>query len=173
MIEAPEPQADDAPEARRNVLDLCAKLLEYAALLLLAATCITVFLQVVFRYVIGIAVPWTEELARYLCVWMVFLGAAAVAARDEHIKVLFLLDRLTPRGRDALLLATFALCAAFDVIVLLGSIRLVQLNWGQLATTLPVSVGVLYLSLLLFASFSLLFFMRLILRKAASLRTRG
>ena len=35
----------------------------------------------------------------------------------------------------------------FNIIIFFGSIRLIQLNWGQEAVTFPISVGVLYLAI--------------------------
>ena len=52
--------------------------------LLVAAT-----LQVLSRYVLEAPLPWTEELARFLLVWVAFLGSASVARRKMHIAVEF------------------------------------------------------------------------------------
>jgi len=60
--------------------------LNATAVLLAAIVCIT-FLQVVLRYVFGNPLSWGEELARYIFVWITFLGAAVAYARDTHIRV--------------------------------------------------------------------------------------
>ena len=76
-------------------------------MLCLALLLVIVFLQVVFRYLFQVSVPFTEEAARYLGVWLVFTGGAALVASDGHIRLSFLVDlaRGTPRtallaGRD-------------------------------------------------------------------------
>jgi C4-dicarboxylate transporter DctQ subunit len=48
---------------------------------------IVVFLQVFFRYVVHYSLPWSEELARYLMTWVVFIGAAMGAREGVHIGV--------------------------------------------------------------------------------------
>lgn len=123
----------------------------------LAGVLIVVVLQVFFRYVARIVVPWTEEATRYLGIWMVFMGAAAAVAHGSHITVTLLVERLpkTLRGGAAFLATTVALL--FNLIVLLGSLQLIQLNWEQQAATFPVSVAVLYLALAVSAVASLLF----------------
>lgn len=47
---------------------------------------IIVFLQVIFRY-FHIQVPWTEELARYMFVWMIYLGCSAAVRARKHLKI--------------------------------------------------------------------------------------
>lgn len=132
-------------------------LLETLATLFLAGVLATVVLQVFFRYVARIAVPWTEEATRYLGIWMVFMGAAAAAAQGAHIAVTVLVERLPqPLKRSAALLAT-SMALLFNLIVFLGSLQLIRLNWEQEAATFPVSVGVLYLALAVSAGTSLLF----------------
>lgn len=117
---------------------------------------ITVALQVFFRYVARIVVPWTEEAARYFCIWMVFMGAIVAIARDNHIKITFLQDRIPKRGKHVLVLFSYVVVVLFTIIIFLGSIQLIQLNWGQEAVTFPLSVGVLYLALTVFSGVSLL-----------------
>ena len=48
---------------------------------------IVVFLQVFFRYVVHYSLPWSEELARYLMTWVVFIGASMGAREGVHIGV--------------------------------------------------------------------------------------
>jgi TRAP-type transport system small permease protein len=75
---------------------------ENAAALLYAAMMVIAFTQVFYRYVLGSPLTWTEEIARYAFVWLVFLGAAVTLLRtgqDGHIALTFLVDRLGARAR--------------------------------------------------------------------------
>lgn len=67
--------------------------------LLLAAMAAAVFLQVLGRYVLTVAVVGLDEVARYLFVWVVMIGAAAAMHRGEHTAVAYFRDRLPPRGQ--------------------------------------------------------------------------
>ena len=135
-----------------------ADLFEYGSTVFLACILIVVILQVFFRYVAQIVVPWTEEAARYLCIWMVFLGAAAAVAKKSHICVTFLVERVPEKLRYFFNLFSLLVVWLFNLIAFLGSIELVRLNWGQQAVTFPLSIGVLYLSIT-FSSFSILLFL--------------
>lgn len=121
---------------------------------LLAAIAIIVFLQVLFRYVLRVIAPWTEELARYTSIWMVYTGTVVAAVRRDHIKVTVLVDRFGPGARFLAEILAVAVGLFVSVIVFVGSIRLILNNWRQMAVTIPVSVAALYVPLTLFAVFS-------------------
>jgi TRAP-type C4-dicarboxylate transport system permease small subunit len=120
---------------------------ETVSVVFLVCVLITVILQVFFRYVARIVVPWTEEAARYFCIWMVFMGAAAAVAQEAHIKITFLVERVPKQLMHLFSLLSYGVVFLFNIIIFLGSIQLVELNWGQEAVTFPISVGVLYLAI--------------------------
>ena len=126
---------------------------------------ITVILQVFFRYVARIVVPWTEEFARYLCIWMVFMGAVAAIAKEAHICVTFIIDRIPEKIRNGFDLLSYGIVFLFNLIIFFGSIELMKLNWGQEAVTFPISVGVLYLAIAVSSFFVMLFLAVLASRK--------
>lgn len=120
---------------------------ENLAVVFLVCVLTTVVLQVFFRYVARIVVPWTEEAARYFCIWMVFMGVVAAVAQEAHIRITFLVERVPKLTMHLFSLLSYGIVLIFNIIILLGSIELVKLNWGQEAVTFPISVGVLYLAI--------------------------
>ena len=70
---------------RRAVEQVCA--------VLLATMTVVILLGVAFRYVLEAPLPWSEELAKLLMLWIVFLGASAGIHRGEHVTIDFLLQR--------------------------------------------------------------------------------
>lgn len=137
--------------------------------ILLFLIMVTVFLQVVFRYVLMLSVPWTEEAARYLNVWMVFLGCAVAVEKSKHIRVTFIIDQMKGWAHEMVALAILALMLAFDVVVVLGAYRLTRMNWNQQAPTLPVTVSALYMALIVASFFAALFLLHQIGRKLSAL----
>ena len=131
----------------RKVVKAISGAYEALSIAFLIGIAIVVVLQVFFRYVARIIVPWTEEFARYLCIWMVFMGVATAVFRETHIRITFLLNRLSGRAKNVLVLFSYLVMFMFNIIIFFGSIRLIQLNWGQEAVTFPISVGVLYLAI--------------------------
>ena len=109
---------------------------------------VVLLLQVFARYVVQVSIPWTEEIARYLLVFMTFTGAALALREKQHIAITFLLERLPDTPRICLELL-------FDVVIMLflgavfrGSLNMVQLTWETPAGTIPwITTGKLYLIL--------------------------
>lgn len=77
--------------------------------LLLALLVLDVWLGVLVRYVIPLPLTFTEELARYLMIWMALLAISSGIVHREHIGVEFLFDRFPPTMRRAL-------AVTFDVV---------------------------------------------------------
>ena len=75
--------------------DRIGTLLIYAIILLTSA-------QVFFRYVLNYPLGWTEEMARHLFIWGIFLGAAVVARSRDHVAVELFHGYLPLRGRKAI-----------------------------------------------------------------------
>src|SRR5918911_4584789 len=64
-----------------------------------------VFLQFFTRYVLNDSLAWTEEIARYALMWVVFIGGAMVTRRNTHIAVELLANVMKPGPLRAVLLA--------------------------------------------------------------------
>jgi len=106
---------------------------------------VTLF-QVVARVVIGISSVWSEELARFLYVCLVFIGAAPLIRDDEHIRVGVLTDRLRGRSQSVMRLVTIFLTIPFIAIMTWGAWTNTVANWRTYAPTLDwLSIGYIYL----------------------------
>lgn len=117
--------------------------------------------QVVFRYVLHIPVPWTEELARVLFTLSMLLGIAIAIRRNEHINVDVLLVRLGPRTRAAVLLLFNLLILALLASLVRGTVAMIALTWSTYLIALDwLREGWLYVAqlaaLLLMILYSLL-----------------
>lgn len=64
---------------------------------------VIIFAQVVTRYLFGYTPEWSEELARFLFVWVVFLGSALIMGESGHLAVQFLPDRVKGTALGTLL----------------------------------------------------------------------
>ncbi|RYH12390.1 TRAP transporter small permease [Tropicimonas sp. IMCC6043] len=85
------------------------KVVEITCVVLLVVLVLDVWLGVLVRYVIPLPLTFTEELARYLMIWMALLAVSSGIAYREHIGVEFVFSRLPAPTRRAL-------AVAFDVI---------------------------------------------------------
>lgn len=68
----------------------------------LAAMSAVVFTNVALRYLTGSSIPWADEVARYLMIWMTFLGAGLVLRQGGHVAITNLREALPDRLQMAL-----------------------------------------------------------------------
>ncbi len=63
---------------------------------------IVVTAQIIMRYVFNHPILWSEEFARYVYVWLVYIGSAYGVTQEKHVAVTILTDRLPQKARMAL-----------------------------------------------------------------------
>lgn len=104
--------------------------------------------QVFSRYVLKAPAIYTEETLRFVMIWMGFLGSAYAFGLDHHLRLVFLLEKLSKRGRRLLLTANGLIVIFFSMIILLiGGIKMVQSGMSQISPILNVKMGYVYLIL--------------------------
>ncbi|AKU25405.1 TRAP transporter small permease [Geobacillus subterraneus] len=128
----------------RKLLKFLNNLLDGFVIVIVSAMCLSVFLNVVLRYVFNSGLTWSEELARYLFVWTVFLGAV-VAAKDKGHLAVDLLVGILPRKlqRIAYVLSNIAIIVVLGLLVD-GLIKMMELNKGITGPGTGLPVGLLY-----------------------------
>lgn len=123
------------------------RLIEIAIIIGVAFIVTIVTSEVVLRYVFKHSLIFTEELSRYLMVWIVFLGSA-LAIRDEaHIRINILVKRLNPTLRKAAHLLAYGLVLFFLLIVAVEGFRVLPSQLQQMCTTIDISLFYFYLAI--------------------------
>jgi TRAP-type C4-dicarboxylate transport system permease small subunit len=100
--------------------------IDFVLAALLVAMTAVVFIQVFFRYVLNAALPWPEETARILIVWLSFLGAYMAMRERKHIGFSVLVDKLPLRSRAVVNLIGRLLVIGFLAVVVKEGVRFVQ-----------------------------------------------
>jgi len=78
--------------------------------------------QVFFRYVLNHSLFWSEELARYILVWLTFLGATVAYRRGVHPRIDLFAHRLGPQGTRAMRIGAHLVAMAFlGMLVVYGA----------------------------------------------------
>jgi len=134
----------------RNIKTSVDKVLEWTLIVLMAANVLNVLWQVFTRFVLKNPSSFTEELARYLLIWIGLLGASYVAGRKMHLAIDVVVNRLTGRVRrlaDYLIEVSIFVFAFF--VMVFGGIRLViiTLTLNQISAVLRIKLGYVYLVL--------------------------
>lgn len=117
------------------------KFLEKVIAILLAIIIITMFSQVVFRYLLNQSLYWSEEIVRYLFIWLVFLGGALVTRDDGHIGIDYLLTIIPSKHRNLLRIFGSIVVILVSIFFSIGGIILVFRLKGSLSPALGLPVN--------------------------------
>jgi len=120
-----------------------------ATLIILVLLNLIVALQVFSRYVLNHSLFWSEELARYLFIWLVFLSAAMVLRQDRHIQVSAMVDRLPASMKRVVIILGDILMLAFVLVVFVEGIRLANMVRTVLTAAMEIPWSFVYLGIIL------------------------
>ncbi|HEX7551113.1 MAG TPA: TRAP transporter small permease [Candidatus Methylomirabilis sp.] len=116
-----------------------------------------VFLQVVFRYVLQQPLYWSEELPRYLLIWMSFLAAALAQKNEAHINITLAVTPFpTAVQRGIRLLANLVILGFLGVLVYSGSL-VTRITAAHRSTALQIPMAVVYAALPVGAALMMLY----------------
>ncbi|GEN26428.1 C4-dicarboxylate ABC transporter permease [Halovibrio variabilis] len=109
----------------------------------MAALIGVITLQIVSR-VLFTAVGWTEEVARFLLVWITFLAGTLAFQRGRHIAVTFVVDALPGRLRQIARIAALLIVLAFMITLIVIGYRYMQVQSFQKSASLRLSMTYVY-----------------------------
>jgi TRAP-type C4-dicarboxylate transport system permease small subunit len=100
---------------------------------------------VIFRYGVQHSLPWADETAAYLFIWLVMLGAASEVWGEGHPAIHVVVDRVGPRLRAAITLIANVAVATWGAILLVYGIKDLIIEAPESMSSLPgVSLQIPY-----------------------------
>ena len=144
--------------------------LKYALTLLSVVLTLSVFLQVLIRFVFKYPLPWTEEIARIAFVYCIFVGATIAVRENSHLSVDFLLVILPKRVARAAVFLGMLLVGVFLISVTWQGVVLVLATGVQMSPVMQVPFKYLYLILPVSGALMLLY---LVANMLALIRGKG
>lgn len=146
LDELPKVMGDDGEfHAVDEAVDLSGTTLEgWAALGLFWLLGATVFYQFFTRYALNDSASWTEEIARYLLIGTVFVGAAIGVAKNNHIQVDLLYRYLPPRAGRVLATAVDVLRIAFFAAMTVFTGQMMQKMGSYQMTIIDLPMNIVY-----------------------------
>src|SRR5262252_4540972 len=106
-----------------RLIDIYCAFLKCVIAACLAVMVVLVFGNVVLRYVFNSGITVSEELSRWLMVWLTFLGAIVALREHQHLGVDTLVRILPPLGKRICFIASYLLMLYADWLLLAGSWR--------------------------------------------------
>ncbi|MFZ4451497.1 TRAP transporter small permease [Salibacterium aidingense] len=109
---------------------------------------VVIAMQVFMRYVMGDSLSWSEELARYCFIWLVYIGISYGVKKQRHIKVDAMLIFFKQRGKIAMNMLANLIFMIFAIVIIYYGQDIALRIWelGQQSPALHLPMGVVYLA---------------------------
>lgn len=123
------------------------KLEEYVLVLTMIVMLSIVFLQVISRHVINISMAGSEEISRYMLVWIIWISASYAVKKNSHIRVRFFQKLLPDIFKKPLELLVLTLWFLFSLFLAINGTELVQnvQMTGQTSPSNRIPIWIIYL----------------------------
>jgi TRAP-type C4-dicarboxylate transport system permease small subunit len=135
---------------------------------------VIIFAQVVTRYLFNYTPEWSEELARFLFVWVVFLGSALIMGESGHLAVQFLPDKFKGTAFGTVLDVVINVCGyVFIGLLLTQGWKMTSIMTFQRAPGLDIPMSWVYVIIPVSCVLMLLYLFRETLRIFRNISGRG
>jgi TRAP-type C4-dicarboxylate transport system permease small subunit len=137
-------------KALRTIKDRMTSVLNLMLMIAVALLVVDVVWGVFSRYVLGEQTKWTEELARFLLIWISLLGGAVAFGTKAHLGVDYFMGKFHPEAQKCMAVVTHLIVLFFAVsIFLFGGFRVVSdaLTMEQMTPALGWKMGYVYMAL--------------------------
>ncbi len=135
----------------QKIIDGYCRLLAMLMVVALAAMVVMVFGNVVLRYGFNSGITLSEELSRWLFVWMTFMGAVVAINERGHLGTNTLIARLPVTGQKFCLGVSLLLMLFICWLIFSGALTQTRINWDSTSAVMETSMGYFYASGVVFA----------------------
>lgn len=133
----------------KNTLKIVNRTEDIVLIVMFIAMVSAIFFQIVTRFVFNNSSSWSEELGKFLFVWLSWLGISIGHRRKEHIKITLLLDKIKGRARIIIDAINELILIAICGITLYYAVFLMGIQWNTPYAGIKISTSWGYLSLVL------------------------
>lgn len=127
------------------------RVLAWLMVVSLALMVIMVFGNVVMRYAFNSGLTLSEELSRWLFVWLTFMGGVVALNERAHLGTDTLISRLPRGGKKLCLLIALVLMLVCCWLIFKGALEQVKINWDSTSAVMETSMGYFYASGMVFS----------------------
>lgn len=134
--------------------------LEFSLALILVLIVLVTFTQVLFRYVFHLSLAWSEELARYLFLWLASLTAAYAFKTRSHFALRFLVNALNKKFQKIVQTLVVFIISAFLLVFIWKAIEFTIRMSKKVSPSLQMSMAVPYASVIVGGGLMLYYVLR-------------
>lgn len=134
--------------ALKKLNDALMKFIRIVLIIFGTTMTVLVIMNVILRYVFNSGLSWSEEAARFLFIWVTFLGA--ILANDsglhgEHMRMDFIVEKFRGIPRKVVEVAALLIVLVMLGTLFIGGVQLVKNTWPFLTSALEIPKGAVYL----------------------------
>jgi len=120
----------------------------YLCVFLMSFMTLLIFVQVVMRYVFNNSLSWSEELARYVFIWLIYLGISYGCKLRKHIKIDAALYLFPKKVRPYVILLGDILFVAFAIYITVTGFNysMAQIQYNMRSPALKIPFQYIYMS---------------------------
>ena len=130
--------------ALKKISGVLTTIMKYAMIVMFIWMVVSLGIQVVARYVFKASFVWSLESARYVMIWMIFIGATEVIFNSDHIKVTIVEDILKGAGKRIVLLVQDVVCLIFSLLLAYYSFPQVVLASKAVSANMDINMGIVF-----------------------------
>lgn len=108
---------------------------------------VVIIFQVFSRFFLGFPLPWSEELARFLMVYTVFLGAAIALRHQKLISIEIIAENVSKNSRRILKTLANVISIAFFLVVFVKGLQIMAKVDNQVSAALQIPMSIAYAAL--------------------------
>lgn len=123
------------------------KLLLGICFVLMLAMVGIIFGQVIARYAFSNSLTWSEELGRYLFVWMTFLGTALAVRNRSHVALDVLIGKLPPYLQKSVIAFGYLTMMALAGVMIYAAVNMMTMGSRQVSAALQIPMRWVYMVL--------------------------
>jgi TRAP-type transport system small permease protein len=121
------------------------KVIEFICISFVAIMTVLVTWQVITRYFFKNPSTVTEQLSKYMFVWLVLLAAAYVFGKREHMSMVFIKEKFTGRAAVTVDIIVELIVMGFAIgVLVIGGYRNTLMTMTQSDSALPIKIGMIY-----------------------------
>lgn len=132
-------------------------ILYYLLAFMICLMTVIVVLQVFFRYVMSSPLTWSEELARYLFVWITFLGIAIAIRKKAHVAIGLVVEHLPKMQQRIIRIINTVMILLLGGIIVYGGVQLMKIGEIQKSATLLLPMSLVFSAIPVSGVFIVLF----------------
>ncbi|MDO4689712.1 MAG: TRAP transporter small permease [Fusobacterium sp.] len=152
---------------KNKIVNFLDSLEEIVLVIMFALMVLVIFGQVIMRYVFNNSLSWSEELGKFLFVWISWIGISIGAKRKEHIKITMFVDKCSPRNAliceilsEAVVFGICAVTAYYGMELVISQAHInfagikISMSWGYLSVVIGCIIMMLRNLIIIKSSFN-------------------